>query len=157
MQSHLFFMEYALLQAKEAALREEVPVGAIVVSPEGNIIAASGNRTRETFDPIAHAEIIVIKEAALALGQWRLDECTLYVTLEPCVMCAAALSLARLKCLVYGAPDPKGGGVAHGPRCYEQTTCHHRPEVVGGILEKECGELLRTFFQERRHLPRRHL
>ena len=142
-------MRRALDLAREAAAVGEVPVGA-VVSRGDEIIAATRNAMRGSLDPTAHAEMDAIRAAAAALGTPRLDECTLWVTLEPCAMCAAAVSLARLKELRFGAEDPKGGGVMHGPRIFAQPTCHHRPDVLGGIGEEEAGELLRAFFLERR-------
>jgi tRNA(adenine34) deaminase len=147
---HHTLMLEALQQAQEAARRQEVPVGALVLSPEGEILAMDGNRTRETLDPTAHAEILVLRAASKKLNQWRLDGCTLYVTLEPCAMCAAAISLSKIKHVVYGAPDPKGGAIHHGPKFFEQSTCHHRPEITAPILEKDCGDILRNFFSARR-------
>jgi tRNA(Arg) A34 adenosine deaminase TadA len=144
-------MALALDQARAAAQRGEVPVGAIVVDAgEGAILAAEGNRTEERRDPTAHAEMLAIRAAAEAVGTARLPECDLYVTLEPCPMCAAAIALARLRRVVFGAYDPKGGGVEHGPRIFAQPTCHHRPEVVGGVREGEAARLLRAFFAARR-------
>ncbi|MCR6629717.1 MAG: nucleoside deaminase [Magnetospirillum sp.] len=142
-------MAMALEQARAAALRGEVPVGAVVVS-EGRVLAAEGNRVEELSDPTAHAEVLAIRAAAAAAGSPRLEGCDLYVTLEPCAMCAAAISFARIRRLYFGAYDPKGGGVEHGPRVYQQSTCHHRPEVVGGMAEGEAAALLREFFRERR-------
>jgi len=143
------FMEMALDEARAAAERGEVPVGAVVVEG-GEVVAAAGNRTEELADPTAHAEVLAIREAASALGVPRLDGCDLYVTLEPCPMCAAAISLARVRRLYFGAYDAKGGGVEHGPRIFTHATCHHRPEVVGGLDETRCGDLLKAFFRERR-------
>ncbi|MCK5275855.1 MAG: nucleoside deaminase [Alphaproteobacteria bacterium] len=144
-------MEIALDEARAAAGRGEVPVGAVLVDgATGEILARAGNRTEATADPTAHAEMLVIREAAAASGAPRLASCDLYVTLEPCAMCATAISFARIRRLYYGAGDPKGGGVDHGPRFYDQPTCHHRPEVYGGIAESEAAELLRDFFRERR-------
>jgi tRNA(adenine34) deaminase len=143
------FMARALDEARAAARRGEVPVGAVLVR-QGEIIAAAGNRVEELADPTAHAEILVLRAAAAALGQVRLDGCDLYVTLEPCPMCAAAISLARIRRLYFGAYDPKGGGVEHGAKVYDHATCHHRPEVVGGMAEREAAEMLRAFFRERR-------
>lgn len=143
-------MERALAEARAAAERGEVPIGAVVVSPDGAILAASGNRTEANRDPTAHAEILAIREAALVLGSPRLVGCDLHVTLEPCAMCATAISFARLRRVYYGADDAKGGGIEHGPRIFTQPTCHHRPEVYGGIAEREASELLRTFFKQRR-------
>ena len=143
-------MERALSEAKAAAARGESPVGAVIVGPGGEVLAADGNRVRELRDPTAHAEMLVIRAAAGVLGNERLTGCDLFVTLEPCPMCAGAISLARIRRLYYGAPDPKGGGVEHGPRVFAHPTCHHRPEVYGGISEAACAELLRTFFRARR-------
>jgi tRNA(Arg) A34 adenosine deaminase TadA len=144
-------MDQAIAEAEAAAARGEVPVGAVLVdAATGEVLARAGNRTEELGDPTAHAEMLAIREAAAKLGAARLAGCDLYVTLEPCAMCAAAISFARLRRLHFGAYDPKGGGVEHGPRFYGQPTCHHRPEVVGGIREVRCGELLKDFFRERR-------
>lgn len=143
------FMAEALEEARAAADRGEVPVGAVVVSG-GEILARAGNRTLELKDPTAHAELLAIREAAAALGSERLIGCDLWVTLEPCAMCAAAISFARIRRLYYGAPDPKMGGVEHGPRFFSQPTCHHAPEVYPGIAEREAAELLRDFFAARR-------
>jgi tRNA(Arg) A34 adenosine deaminase TadA len=142
-------MRRALDLAREAAGGGEVPVGA-VVTLGGEIVAETRNAMRGSTDPTAHAEREAIRAAAANLGASRLDECTLWVTLEPCAMCAAAIALARLKALRFGAEDPKGGGVVHGPRIFAQPTTHHRPDVLGGIGEEEAGELLRAFFAERR-------
>jgi tRNA(Arg) A34 adenosine deaminase TadA len=142
-------MRRALDLAREAAAAGEVPVGAVVSRGE-EIVAEARNALRGSLDPTAHAVMEAIRAAATALGTPRLDECTLWVTLEPCAMCAAAVSLARIKALRFGAEDPKGGGVVHGPRIFAQPTCHHRPDVLGGIGEAEAGELLRAFFAERR-------
>lgn len=143
------FMERALDEARAAGARGEVPIGAVVVR-EGVVLAADGNRTREQADPTAHAEILAIRHAARALGDERLTGCDLYVTLEPCAMCAAAISFARIRRLYYAASDPKGGGVEHGGRFYSQPTCHHVPEVYSGIGESASAELLRDFFRARR-------
>lgn len=143
-------MERALEEARAAAERGEVPVGAVIVGPEGEVLAAAGNRTLEEKDPTAHAEILAIRAAARALGSERLIGCDLYVTLEPCAMCAGAISFARIRRLYYGAEDPKGGGVDHGPRFFNQATCHHRPDVYGGIGEREAAELLKAFFADKR-------
>jgi tRNA(Arg) A34 adenosine deaminase TadA len=140
----------ALAQAEAAGARGEVPIGAVVVGGEGQVLAAAGNRTREFNDPTAHAEILAIRAACAAVGSERLSAADLYVTLEPCAMCAAAISFARIRRLYFGASDPKGGGVEHGPRVFSQPTCHHAPEVYGGIDEVESGELLRAFFAARR-------
>lgn len=143
-------MGRALAEARAAAARGEVPVGAVVVGSDGRLLAAAGNRTRELYDPTAHAEMLVIRAAAAALGSERLSGCDLYVTLEPCPMCASAISFARIRRLYFGAADPKGGGVVHGPRIYNQQTCHHVPEVYDGLGEREAAELLKGFFEERR-------
>lgn len=142
-------MAQALEQARLAAARGEVPVGAVLVR-DGAVIAAAGNRVEELADPTAHAEVLVLRDAAAAAASPRLGDCDLYVTLEPCPMCAAAISLARLRRVYFGAYDPKGGGVEHGPRVFDHSTCHHRPEVVGGLREGECATLLRDFFRQRR-------
>jgi len=142
-------MRRALDLAADAAAAGEVPVGAVVTRSE-EIIAQASNAMRGSLDPTAHAEMVAIRAAALALGQPRLDGCTLWVTLEPCAMCAAAASVARLDSVRFGAEDPKGGGVIHGARVFSQPTCHHRPEVLSGIGEEESAELLRRFFAERR-------
>jgi len=142
-------MRRALDLAREAAEDGEVPVGA-VVTRNGEIIAEARNAMRGSLDPTAHAEVVAIRAAALALGQPRLDDCTIWVTLEPCAMCAGAMALARLKEVRFGAEDPKGGGVIHGARVFSQPTCHHRPEVLGGIGEEESAEMLQGFFAERR-------
>ncbi len=143
-------MARALDEAKAAAARGEVPVGALIVSPDGAVLAAAGNRTRELNDPTAHAEMLAIREAAAVLGSERLTGCDLYVTLEPCPMCAAAISFARIRRLYFGAADPKGGGVVNGPRIFAQATCHHAPEVYDGIGEQESAALLKDFFRDRR-------
>jgi tRNA(Arg) A34 adenosine deaminase TadA len=142
-------MRRALDLAAEAAAAGEVPVGAVVT--RGDIIVGeAGNAMRGSLDPTAHAEVVAIRRAAEALGQSRLDGCILWVTLEPCAMCAAAASLARIESVRFGAEDPKGGGVVNGARIYAQPTCHHRPEVLGGIGEEESAELLKRFFGQRR-------
>jgi Cytosine/adenosine deaminases len=143
------FMQIALDEARAAGERGEVPIGAVVVL-DGRIVGRSGNRTRQNNDVTAHAEIEAIREASARLGQERLTGADLYVTLEPCTMCAAAISFARIRRLYYGAEDPKGGGVDHGARFYAQPTCHHVPEVYSGLAESEAGDLLRTFFKDRR-------
>lgn len=142
-------MRRALDLAAEAAAAGEVPVGA-VVTLDDRIVAETRNDMRGSLDPTAHAEMQAIRAAAANLGKPRLDGCTLWVTLEPCAMCAAAISLARVQALRFGAEDPKGGGVVHGPRIFTQPTCHHRPDVLGGIGEAEAAELLRSFFANRR-------
>jgi tRNA(adenine34) deaminase len=143
------FMELALAEARAAQAAGEVPIGCIVVR-DGRVIAAAGNRTVADRDPTAHAEILAIRSAANAIGSERLTDCDLYVTLEPCTMCAAAISFARIRRLYYGAPDPKGGAVEHGVAFFESPTCHHRPEVYSGINESEAAALLRAFFAARR-------
>ncbi len=143
-------MPLALDQARAAADRGETPVGAVLTAPDGRVLAADGNRVRELSDPTAHAEILVLRAGAKALRTERLIGCGLTVTLEPCPMCAGAISHARIERLWYGAPDPKGGGIDHGARIFGQTTCHHRPEVYSGIAEADCAALLRDFFQARR-------
>ena len=143
-------MELALAEARAAAERGEVPIGAVIVGPDGTVLAAAGNRTEADHDPTAHAEMLVIRQAAAKLGSPRLIDCDLHVTLEPCPMCAQAISFARLRRVYYGASDPKGGGIEHGPRIFAQPTCHHRPDVYSGIAEQKAGELLRTFFKDRR-------
>lgn len=142
-------MRRALDLAADAAAAGEVPVGAVVTIGD-QVIAEARNAMRGSLDPTAHAEMEAIRAAAVKLGTSRLDECTLWVSLEPCAMCAAAISLARFKALRFAAEDPKGGGVVHGGRIFTQPTCHHRPDVLGGIGEEEAAELLRRFFAERR-------
>ncbi|MGY8986260.1 MAG: nucleoside deaminase [Sphingomonadales bacterium] len=144
------YMELAIEEALLAGERGEVPIGAVVVLKEGKVLARDGNRVIELFDPTAHAEILVLKYAAQKLGNERLINCDLYVTLEPCPMCASAISLSRIRRLYYGAEDQKSGGVDNGARVYEASSCHHRPEVYGGIGESKSANLLRKFFKERR-------
>ncbi|MCS7266977.1 MAG: nucleoside deaminase [Geminicoccaceae bacterium] len=143
-------MALALAEAEAAAARGEVPVGAVITAADGRIVASAGNRVEELKDPTAHAEILVLRAAARLLGTPRLVGCDLWVTLEPCPMCAFAVALARIRRLYYGAEDPKMGGVDHGPRIFASPACHHRPEVYGGIGERRAAELLRAFFRERR-------
>ncbi len=143
-------MERALAEAEAAARRGEVPVGAVLTGPDGEILAADGNRIEELADPTAHAEILVLRAAARRLGTPRLVGCDLWVTLEPCAMCAYAAVLARIRRLYFGAADPKTGAVEHGPRMFASPVCNHRPEVYGGIGERAAGELLRAFFRARR-------
>src|SRR5215472_4473411 len=143
-------MVAALEQAARASANGEVPVGAVLVDEGGAIVAAAGNRVEVDHDPTAHAEMLVLRAGAARLGEKRLTGCDLYVTLEPCPMCAAAISLARIRRLYFGAYDPKGGGVEHGPRIFEQPTCHHRPEIYGGVGERHAAALLRRFFRARR-------
>lgn len=143
-------MDAALTEARAAAARGEVPVGAVVIGADGAVLARAGNRTRELHDPSAHAEMLAIRAACAALGQERLADCDLYVTLEPCAMCAAVISLARIRRLYYGAADPKSGGVAQGALVFEQAQCHHRPEVYSGIGEAKAADILTAFFADRR-------
>jgi tRNA(Arg) A34 adenosine deaminase TadA len=143
-------MDRALQQARLAAERGEVPIGAVIVGPDGTVLAEAGNQTEADRDPTAHAEMLAIRTAAARLGVSRLVNCDLHVTLEPCPMCAQAISFARIRRVYYGASDPKGGGIEDGPRIFSQPTCHHRPDVYPGIGEREAGELLRAFFRERR-------
>jgi tRNA(adenine34) deaminase len=145
------FMALALAEAAAAAARGEVPVGAVMVDGgSGTVLAASGNRVEALADPTAHAEMLVLREAAAQRGTARLADCDLYVTLEPCPMCAAAIALARLRRVYFAAYDPKGGGVEHGPRIFDQPGCNHRPEIYGGIDEQRAALLLRDFFRARR-------
>ena len=143
-------MDLALEEAKAAGIRGEVPVGAVVLGPDGKVLARAGNRTLELRDPTAHAELLAIRAACTTLSSERLVDCDLYVTLEPCAMCAAAISFARIRRLYFGATDPKGGAVEHGPRFFAQPTCHHAPEVYGGIGETAAAGLLKDFFAARR-------
>jgi tRNA(adenine34) deaminase len=143
-------MTLALEQARAAAERGEVPVGAVLIDESGAVVAAFGNQVEQDRDPTAHAEMLALRASALRLGVKRLAGCDLYVTLEPCPMCAGAIAFARLRRVYYGAYDPKGGGVDHGPRLFEQATCHHRPEIYGGIGEARAADLLRRFFEARR-------
>lgn len=142
-------MDLALAEGRKAAMLGEVPIGAVVVR-NGTVIAAAHNRVETDRDPTAHAEVLAIRAAAASLGAPRLPDCDLYVTLEPCAMCAQAIAFARIRRLYYGADDPKGGGVEHGARVFTQATCHHRPEVYGGIGETDAALLLREFFAARR-------
>lgn len=146
-QSHML---RALAEAEAAAARGEVPVGAVIAGPDGALLAAAGNRTRELSDPTAHAELLAIRAACAALGMERLTGCDLYVTLEPCPMCATAISFARIRRLYYGASDPKGGGVEHGARIFSQPTCHHVPEIYPGIGEVHASDILKEFFRAKR-------
>lgn len=144
-------MDIAFAEARAAADRGEVPVGAVVVeAATGEVLARAGNATEADADPTAHAEIVAIRAAAAARGDPRLPDCDLYVTLEPCALCAAAISFARIRRLYFGAGDPKGGAVDHGPKFFSQTTCHHAPEVYGGIRESDAAALLKEFFAARR-------
>ena len=142
-------MELALAEANAARDLGEVPIGAVIVSAAGEVLAQTGNRTLTLRDPTAHAELLAIRAAAAKLGS-RLTACDLYVTLEPCAMCAAAISFARIRRLYFGAADPKGGAVEHGPRFFHQPTCHYAPEVIGGLGETRAGALLKDFFAARR-------
>jgi tRNA(adenine34) deaminase len=142
-------MQLALDEARAAAAAGEVPVGA-VVTRAGVVVASGRNRMRDGADPTAHAEMVALRAAAVALGTPRLDECDLWVTLEPCAMCAGAIALARIRRLYFAAADPKGGAVLHGPRLFAQPSCHHAPEILPGLGEEEAGALLRDFFRERR-------
>ena len=148
--SHPSYMQQAYKLAELAASKGEVPVGAIIVH-KGEVIAQSHNLTETKNDPCGHAEIIAIRAACEALASPRLPECDLYVTLEPCTMCAAAISFARIRRLTFGAYDVKGGGVEHGAKFYHQPTCHHAPEVIGGVMETDCTALLKDFFANKRH------
>ena len=144
-------MAEALIEARAAAARGEIPVGAVIVDGvTGQIIARGGNATEAAHDPTAHAEMAVIQQACKIKATPRLPECDLYVTLEPCPMCATAISFARIRRVYFGAYDPKGGGVDHGPKIFQQPTCHHQPEIYGGINEQECAALLKEFFRDRR-------
>ncbi len=142
------YMDLALTEARAAGAREEAPIGAVIIDPaDGRVVASAGNETRALPDPTAHAELLAIRRAAEALGQERLNGLDLWVTLEPCPMCAGAIAHARLARVYYGAADPKGGGVAHGPRIFDQPAALWRPEVYAGVSETECGALLRDFFR----------
>ena len=143
-------MDFALAEAEAARDLGEVPIGAVVVSADGEVLARAGNRTLALRDPTAHAELLAIRAACALLGSERLSGCDLYVTLEPCAMCTAAISFARIRRLYFGAADPKGGAVEHGPRFFAQPTCHHAPEIIGGLRETEAACLLKQFFAKRR-------
>ena len=143
-------MEIALEEARAAAGRGEVPVGAVVLDATGRVLSRAGNRVEATHDASAHAEILALRAAAAARGSARLPDCDLVVTLEPCPMCAQAISLFRIRRLIFGAYDPKSGGVEHGARVFDAPSCHHRPEIIGGVRETEAGDLLRAFFAELR-------
>jgi len=143
-------MDTALAHARAAGLRGEVPVGAVVLGPDGTILAAAGNETEARHDAAAHAELLALRAAAARLGTARLPDCDLVVTLEPCPMCAHAISLFRIRRLIFGAYDPKSGGVDHGARVFDAPSCHHRPEILGGLRETEAAALLRDFFARRR-------
>jgi len=144
------YMREALTEAQAASIRGEVPVGAVIVNAKGAIIARTGNAPISIVDPTAHAEILALRDAAYKTDNYRLNGATLYITLEPCTMCAGAISNARIKRVVYGTSDPKGGAINHGVKFFEQSTCHHRPEVTGGVLSEESAALLKAFFKARR-------
>ena len=150
MSDFVSHMDQALAEARAASARGEVPVGAVLVDARGVVVAAAGNRTRELSDPTAHAEVLAIRAGCAAVGSERLVGHALYVTLEPCAMCAAAISFARIARLYYGAADPKSGGVAHGARVFQHSQAHHAPEVYDGIAAREAGELLTAFFEGKR-------
>ena len=149
------YMRLAIQEAKSAARRGEVPVGAVLVNAAGDVVAKAGNAPISICDPTAHAEVLALRDAAYESDNYRLGGLTLYVTLEPCTMCAGAISNARIARLVYGAPDVKGGAVENGVRFFKQPTCHHRPEVTSGVLAEDCAELLTSFFRARRQKSRR--
>ncbi|MCB1529405.1 MAG: nucleoside deaminase [Rhodospirillales bacterium] len=151
MEDDHIYMQAAMEEAKKARLRDEVPIGAVLVdSLSGEIVTRDGNRTIERADPTAHAEILVIREECKKRGVQRIPECDLYVTLEPCAMCAAAISFARIRRLVYGASDPKGGAIEHGPRFFGQPTCHHKIEIAAGVHAGPSGQILKDFFASKR-------
>ena len=143
-------MQAAMDEARTAGARGEIPVGAVVTGPDGTILTRAGNRTEADNDPTAHAELLALRAAAVLRGSPRLPDCDLVVTLEPCPMCAQAISLFRIRRLIFGAYDPKGGGVDHGARIFAASSCHHRPQIVGGVRETEAATLLRDFFREKR-------
>lgn len=143
-------MRAALEEANRAAIRDEVPIGAIITDEKGKIVARTGNQTRERSDPCAHAEILAIRTACENANSQRIPNYTLYVTLEPCAMCAAAISFARISRVIFGASDQKGGGILHGGEFYTQPTCHHKPSVQHGLMAEECGEILKNFFKRKR-------
>jgi len=143
-------MDTALAEARRAAAAGEVPVGAVVTAADGTLLAAAGNRTEALCDPTAHAELLALRQAAALLGSPRLTGCDLTVTLEPCPMCAQAISLFRIRRVIFGAYDPKGGGVEHGARIFQAPSCHHHPEIIGGVRAQECGALLQEFFRRKR-------
>jgi tRNA(adenine34) deaminase len=143
-------MDIALEEARAAGARGEIPVGAVVLAPDGTVLARAGNAVEAQADASAHAELLALRAAGAIRGEPRLPDCDLVVTLEPCPMCAQAISLFRIRRLVFGAYDPKGGGVEHGARVFDAPSCHHRPEIVGGVRQREAGELLRDFFAGKR-------
>ena len=144
------YMRLAIQEAKSAARRGEVPVGAVLVNAAGDVVAKAGNAPISICDPTAHAEVLALRDAAYGAENYRLGGLTLYVTLEPCTMCAGAISNSRISRVVYGAPDVKGGAVENGVRFFDQATCHHKPKVTGGVLGEECAQLLKNFFRARR-------
>ncbi len=150
MESDEYYMSLALKEAKMAYSEDEVPVGAVLVAPDGGILAVAHNSSEHGLHALAHAETVALSIGAISLEQKRLWDCSLYVTLEPCAMCAAAISFMRIKRLVYGAANPKGGAVENGVRFYDSPTCNHRPEVVAGVMAKECGEIMSKFFAQKR-------
>ena len=151
MQDDHTYMQAAMEEAKLAQARDEVPIGAVLVDcTSGEIVARNSNRTIEKADPTAHAEILVIREMCKKTGKQRIPDYDLYVTLEPCTMCAAAISFARIRKLVYGAPDPKGGGIEHGAKFFDQPTCHHKIDITGGVAAEECGDILKKYFKAKR-------
>jgi len=151
METDTIAMRVALEEANAAYERDEVPIGAVIIDPQnGAIIARAGNRTRELNDPTAHAEILAIRQACESAGTQRIPGLDLYVTLEPCTMCAAAISFARIRRIIIAAPDPKGGGILHGAQFYTQLTCHHKPEVVENVMAEQGGQILRDFFKSKR-------
>jgi len=144
-------MQRAILEAEKASARDEVPIGAVIIDAvSGAIIASAHNEMETRKDPTAHAEVLVIQKACLEKGTSRLEDCDIYVTLEPCPMCAQAISFARLRRLYFGAYDPKGGGVDHGAKVYNASSCHHKPEVIGGMEEQKCSQMLKDFFEGKR-------
>lgn len=143
-------MESLIALARRAAAKGEVPIAAAIIAGDGTLIATAHNRVERRQDATAHAELLALRKAMKVRGSKYLQDCILMVTLEPCAMCAQAASLAKVKKIIYGAHDPKGGGIEHGARVFQQPTCHHAPEVVGGVMEKECGTLLSEFFREKR-------
>lgn len=149
-EKDLKFMALALAEAKNAALRDEVPIGAVLVDAHGTILSCTSNRTIELSDPTAHAEILAIRAACLAANSQRIPHCDLYITLEPCAMCAAAISFARIRRVIFAAPDPKGGGILHGGKFFSQPTCHHRPAISNGLMAQDSAEMLTGFFKGKR-------
>jgi cytosine deaminase len=146
MSRDFFPMDLAIQEARAATARGEVPIGAVVIGPDGTVLARAGNEVEARHDASAHAEMLALRAAAASIGETRLTGCDLVVTLEPCPMCAHAISLFRVRRLIFGAYDPKGGGVEHGTRIFDSSSCHHRPEIIGGVRETETAALLRAFF-----------